>query len=121
MSTLMRDLAEIAELQATVQQTYGSAEPPTILGVNAHSGSDMWHEDEAADFFESVHDKVTELGHGALPRLSHETHRGRVLCCPFVTRRLLARLPGIFFSFFKKRKINFFFPHPRRVLCASRL
>ena len=31
----------------------------------------------------------------ALPPVSHETHRGRALCCPFATARLLRRVPQL--------------------------
>ena len=37
----------------------------------------------------------TALLAGCLPRLSHETHRGRVLCCPFATARLVRALPRL--------------------------
>jgi len=87
---LVSDVQEIAELHAMSNGLEG----PTIIGINAHSGTDMWHEDRALDFFCAVNDQVCALAQ-EIPRLSHETHRGRVLCCPFITSRLLARLPGL--------------------------
>lgn len=55
----------------------------------------MWDEALAANFFASFDEQVRALGDGAVPRISHETHRGRVLRCPFVTARLLKRIPKL--------------------------
>ncbi|KAL1520836.1 hypothetical protein AB1Y20_022398 [Prymnesium parvum] len=78
-----RDLLRIAECHA--------AFPRTVLRANGHSGSDAWTEAEACDFFGAVGETASSAG---LP-LSHETHRGRYLCCPFATRRLIHRLPSL--------------------------
>ena len=67
---------------------------PAVYGVNCHSGSDAWSEAEAADFFEATAEVVAYLG-GALPPTSHETHRGRYLCCPFATSRMLQHVPTL--------------------------
>ena len=81
------EFREIAEL-------HGSSITSPILRINAHSGSDAWTEDEAVDFFTAVQSDIRGLGE-ALPNVSHETHRGRYLCCPFATARLLARVPSL--------------------------
>ena len=63
---LMRDIREIAELHAIagchpVGGSSAGEDPHTILGVNAHSGTDMWEDSVAADFFENIHDQVENL------------------------------------------------------------
>ena len=85
---MARELAEIAELHA------GEGAVSPILRVNAHSGTDAWSEAEAIDYFEATLGASRALG-AALPETSHETHRGRYLCCPFATARLLARVPAV--------------------------
>ena len=84
---LQAELSEIAELSASI------AGQSPLLRVNAHSGSDAWSEAEAVAFFERVIADVAQLD--ALPAVSHETHRGRFLCCPFATARLLGHLPSL--------------------------
>eukprot|EP00966_Prymnesium_polylepis_P075841 1758758-Prymnesium_polylepis.1 len=84
--TMTQQLREIAEV--------ASAVGPGALRVNGHSGSDAWTEAEACEFFEATTEAASTLG-DALPPLSHETHRGRYLCCPFATARLLRRVPTL--------------------------
>ena len=96
-AALTAELHQIADLVAASSPGGGTLSP--IVRVNAHSGSDAWTEAEAVEYFEEVAATLAAphapLGGGALPPLSHETHRGRYLCCPFVTGRLLARLPSL--------------------------
>jgi hypothetical protein len=61
--------------------------------INVHSGSDAWGEEEAVDFLCRAVATTAQLGN--LPPASHETHRGRILCCPFITARILGRVPGL--------------------------
>ena len=83
------ELREIAELH-----TASPAASSPIVRINAHSGSDAWGESEAHDFFEAA--LATASSHGDnLPPVSHETHRGRYLCCPFATARLLHAQPSL--------------------------
>ena len=89
---LASELREIAELHSR-GPTSGSLFSP-ILKVNAHSGSDAWTQSEAQHYFESVGAEAASLG-SALPSVSHETHRGRYLCCPFATARLLEVVPSL--------------------------
>lgn len=83
---LMREIQEISDLHA--------AHSSTISSVTAHSGTDNWDDAYSLDFFETIHERVSSLGQGAVPRLTHETHRGRILCCPFATARVLKKLSG---------------------------
>jgi hypothetical protein len=87
---MVSELGEIAELHAR-SSTEGNS---TIVGVNGHSGSDAWGEPESLEFFSTLHAGLDAAGldGAAIPRLSHETHRGRILCCPFVTARLIAAI-----------------------------
>ena len=66
----------------------------TVGHINAHSGTDAWGDAEAREYFESVGTSVSGFG-SDLPSLSHETHRGRFLCCPFATARLLRVVPSL--------------------------
>jgi hypothetical protein len=69
----------------------GRASP--IERINVHSGSDAWGEDEAVHFLSLTLAVTEQLG--SLPPASHETHRGRILCCPFSTARILGRVPNL--------------------------
>ena len=84
---LRADLSEISELIASV-----SGQSP-VQRVNAHSGSDAWSESEATDFFQRAVADTAALD--TLPPVSHETHRGRYLCCPFATARMLTHVPSL--------------------------
>ena len=85
-SAMAGELRQIAELHTSL---HAGLSP--VLRVNAHSGSDAWSEAEAVDYFEGVSREVGAITEGggasALPAVSHETHRGRYLCCPFATAR----------------------------------
>lgn len=59
--------------------------------VNAHSGRDAWEEADALRFFEQAGRIEANTG---VP-VAHETHRGRVLFNPWITRRLLSRLADL--------------------------
>ena len=61
---LVSDVQEIAELHAMSNGLEG----PTIIGINAHSGTDMWHEDEAVDNDRYQYINLTGL---ALARVPH--------------------------------------------------
>ena len=87
-AALESELQEIAELHAT------AAPLSPIIRINAHSGTDEWTESEAVDYFGAV--EASAQRHGdALPPISHETHRGRYLCCPFATARLTQQVPSL--------------------------
>mmetsp|Transcript_41834 Transcript_41834/g.89262 ORF Transcript_41834/g.89262 Transcript_41834/m.89262 type:complete len:326 (-) Transcript_41834:302-1279(-) len=85
---LNRDFAEVAELCARS----GPLQP--VVMINAHSGSDTWDDSESRDFIRVAMERSSAYG-ADLPRVAHETHRGRVLCCPFRTARLLRELPQL--------------------------
>jgi hypothetical protein len=59
--------------------------------INTHSGRDAFSEDESVHFFEGALRIEKQC---RLP-LAHETHRGRILFNPWITRRMLARFPGL--------------------------
>ena len=110
LSTLTRELEQVLRDPFHLPRTLSitkPARPPQIAAlcaragrlspvsrVNAHSGSDAWSEDVSADFLSGALAAATSVG-GDLPPVSHETHRGRILCCPFLTARLLRRVPQV--------------------------
>jgi hypothetical protein len=59
--------------------------------INAHSGEDGFSEDDSIRFFEGV----LRLEAKARIPIAHETHRGRILFNPWVTRRLLTRFAAL--------------------------
>lgn len=59
--------------------------------VNGHSGSDSWSEDESICFFRSASLISKELG----AHISHETHRGRALHNPWLTKRIVSAVPDL--------------------------
>ena len=87
-ANLKRELQSIAELATSLPGR------SPVLKVNAHSGSDAWNENQAHEFFDAVMTEQAAIG-SALPPVSHETHRGRYLCCPFATARMLALVPTL--------------------------
>lgn len=62
--------------------------PPSIT---CHSGRDAWSVADAEQFFRRAVEIEKEVG---VP-VGHETHRGRVMFNPWVTRDLLARFPDL--------------------------
>ena len=89
-SSTMGDLRSVAELCDSL----GERALGLVRLVNAHSGSDAWGEAEAREYFEAVAAQTPALG-DSLPPIAHETHRGRYLCCPFATARMLTLVPGL--------------------------
>ncbi len=61
------------------------------LFVNAHSGQDSFSEEESHAFFAQALRLEEESGIG----VAHETHRGRILYNPWVTKRLLEHFPSM--------------------------
>jgi sugar phosphate isomerase/epimerase len=59
--------------------------------INAHSGRDAFTGAESEQFFTAALRIEREAGIA----VAHETHRGRILYNPWVTRRLLTRLDGL--------------------------
>ena len=59
--------------------------------INSHSGRDGWDEADSCRFFE----KALDFGKAAGVEIIHETHRGRILFNPWVTKRMLDRFPGL--------------------------
>lgn len=61
------------------------------LFINAHSGRDAWNETERYLFFAGV----VKIEQQKQVRVSHETHRGRILFNPWVTRDVLIEFPEL--------------------------
>ena len=77
--------ANVAAHLESFRRQIGEAASLSPLFINAHSGQDAWSESEANRFFEAA--LAIEQSGGFL--IAHETHRGRILFNPWVTRRLL--------------------------------
>ena len=59
--------------------------------INSHSGRDAWDESQIHDFFQAV----LKIEAHTPVAVGHETHRGRILFNPWVTRSLLAHFEGL--------------------------
>lgn len=81
----------LADLRAIAELHHGAAVSP-LAAVNCHTGSDRWTDAEGAAFFGALGGEARAL---MLPRVTHETHRGRFLASPFATARLLAAVPSV--------------------------
>lgn len=79
--------AHLASLEAQLAEA--KALRPTL--VNAHSGRDSWPLPVAQRFLE----RALALGEAAGLLVAHETHRGRILYNPWVTRDLVRALPSL--------------------------
>ena len=91
-------VAGIATAGATVDEHFQSfasqlrqARALGPLLVNAQSGQDSFSEEEAHAFFAQALELQAEVGIA----VAHETHRGRILYNPWITRRLLERFPAL--------------------------
>jgi len=79
--------AHLASFQAQLLEA--AALRPTL--VNAHSGRDSWPLPVATAFLE----RALALGAASGLAVAHETHRGRILYNPWVTRDLVRALPAL--------------------------
>ena len=59
--------------------------------INSHSGRDAWDENQSREFFSQALALEATL---SVP-VTHETHRGRILFNPWVTRRLLEQFENL--------------------------
>ncbi|HEX2575175.1 MAG TPA: hypothetical protein VHK88_02430 [Aquihabitans sp.] len=59
--------------------------------VVAQTGRDGWSFDDAVTFLQAAQRIAVEVG----VAVAHETHRGRILCNPWVTERVLAAVPDL--------------------------
>jgi sugar phosphate isomerase/epimerase len=59
--------------------------------INCHSGCDWFSEEEAVRYFNEALNVEAKLG----ITVAHETHRGRILYNPWITERLLKKLPEL--------------------------
>lgn len=77
-----------AEFCAQIESTVKEFDP---CQINCHSGMDSWSYAESLEFFTRATEYTASLG---LP-VYHETHRGRCLYNPWVTRDLVRALPDL--------------------------
>jgi hypothetical protein len=63
--------------------------------INSHSGRDAWSEEQSRDFFDHALATESTLD---IP-VTHETHRGRILFNPWVTRRLIQQFENLHLCF----------------------
>jgi sugar phosphate isomerase/epimerase len=68
---------------------------PVLAGVNSHSGKDYFSEAEADTFFRLAADFEAAEATPKGVKITHETHRARVLYTPWVVPRILAAHPKI--------------------------
>ena len=59
--------------------------------INSHSGRDCWPFETSCAFFQ----RALELQDKHSVIVYHETHRGRILYSPWVTRDLCKKFPGL--------------------------
>jgi len=62
-----------------------------LLFVNSHSGYDGWTSEQSFDFFSQILKIQKEYSFV----ISHETHRGRVMYNPWITRDLVRKFPEL--------------------------
>lgn len=77
----------LASFRAQVKQ----AKALQPLFINCHSGRDTWSLDESVYYFEQA--LAIEEAEGI--QIAHETHRGRILFHPVITRYLLERFTAL--------------------------
>lgn len=80
-------LTTIDELKAAIE---GAGESGAVL-LNIHTGKDWWSFDQGCAFFE----EAVRLQRQAPCPLVHETHRGRMMFAPAVTRAYLEKFPDL--------------------------
>lgn len=68
---------------------------PVLAGVNSHSGKDYFTEAEADSFFKLAADFEADEAAPKGVKITHETHRARVLYTPWVVPRIIAAHPKI--------------------------
>jgi sugar phosphate isomerase/epimerase len=81
--------AHVDSLRRQVEAAVGFAVRPTL--INVHSGWDNFSFAQGVAFFQGALDIEREYG---VP-IGHETHRGRILYNPWITRDLLRELPDL--------------------------
>jgi sugar phosphate isomerase/epimerase len=87
--------ATIEEHVASLRTQVEEAKAMRPLFINAHSGLDRWSLDESKKFFEGALRVEAESG----LRWAHETHRGRILYNPWITRDLVTTFKDLKLTF----------------------
>ena len=83
--------SSVEEHARSFEQALETARGMEPLAVNAHSGRDAFSLDESRAFFERA--LAAESSSGL--RVSHETHRGRILYNPWTTSALVDEFPEL--------------------------
>ena len=83
--------AHLASFEAQIRQALTSLPGVRPLFVTSHSGVDAWGPADARAFFDGALRIEKEIG----IMVCHETHRGRVLYNPWVTRDLCREFPKL--------------------------
>lgn len=83
--------ANVREHLKTFQNEIERAKIFNPIVINTHSGRDSWNETERREFFAGALKIESDSG----ARISHETHRGRILYNPWVTRDVLREFPAL--------------------------
>ena len=88
-----RDVAaHIAVFAAQVREIACSPElRPLLVSISGQSGRDYFDEAASDTFFEAADNLAAELG----VQIQHETHRHRLLFCPWSARRAVERRPQL--------------------------
>ena len=90
-ATLARPSQRLADHLASFEAQVSAALSLSPLLINSHSGCDLWGPEDARAFFTRALQVEAECG----VTIAHETHRGRVLYNPWVTRDLCRAFPGL--------------------------
>lgn len=83
--------ASVAEHVTSFERQLRRAEELEAVQLTAHGGSDAWTTDESETFFR----EVLDIERSSKLPVAHETHRGRILFNPWVTRHLLEKFDAL--------------------------
>jgi hypothetical protein len=81
----------VADHLDSLREQIATAKPFSARFINAHSGQDVFSEDQSIRFFEGALQLEAKCG----VAIAHETHRGRILFNPWITSRLLTRFQDL--------------------------
>jgi sugar phosphate isomerase/epimerase len=83
--------ASVAEHLAAFEQGFAAGQELSPLFVTSMAGCDAWSEEQSIDFFRRGMALAQEAG----MTLCYETHRSRTLFNPWVTQRIVEKIPEI--------------------------
>jgi hypothetical protein len=90
-ATLARPSQKLADHVASFEAQVAEACALSPLLINSHSGFDGWSLADSTAFFE----RALEVERACGATIAHETHRGRVLYQPWITRDLCRAFPAL--------------------------